>query len=104
MTTQAQHERQVLETTIGNDILDTVLVAFGFSRAVLTSNRSPENVIARARIYRAMRACRHPDTAQLSLRTIARVCGTTPATVLMRLQKLPPVPAWRFEAGPGVTE
>lgn len=104
MTTQAQHTRQLRENEIGNDVLDAVLSAFGFTREVLTSNRAPGNVAARARIYRAMRSCSHPETAQLSLRTIARVCGTTPATVLHRLKNAPAVAAWKFHNGPAVSE
>lgn len=106
MTTQITTDRQQTEDRIGEDVLDTVLRAFGYSRAVLLANRSTENVLARARIFAAMRACRHPDTLQLSLRCIARVCGTTPATILHQVnnhaRRFGAYPAWKFYSGPGV--
>jgi hypothetical protein len=81
---------------IANEILARVLLMTGYERAVLAADRSPGNVRARAQIVALMRACVHPQCAQLSLRRIGAVCGMDVASVRKRIAATEPVAQWSF--------
>lgn len=90
--------RKQTKDALAQQILQQVLQQTGFGAGVLAGDRSPGNVAARNQITARMRACVHPECAQLSLRRIGCLLGIDASVVRWRIKNAQPewLQPWHF--------
>lgn len=97
---KTQTKKQVKDR-LAAAILAHVLERTGYGHGVLIADRSPGNVAARNQITAMLRACVHPECAQLSLRRIGALLGIDTSVVRWRIKNAKPewLQPWHYGGG-----